>query len=233
MPASTQPKRSTTSVPVYLEVGAKKAFAAALDWPGWCRSGRSEEQALEALAAYDPRYRAVAGEAHVRFPGRADRSTEAVLATFDVVERLTGSATTDFGAPGEVPAFDRNPTEANEHRRLAKLLDASWRIFDGVVAGAPPTLRKGPRGGGRDRDKIVAHLVESQVGYARQLGIRLKPVPPGDDEAVGTQRRAILEAVRAGGDDLPKKGAWPVRYAARRLTWHVLDHAWEIEDRIE
>src|SRR5438067_302187 len=25
---------------------------------------------------------------------------------------------------------------------------------------------------------------------------------------------------------------WPVRYAARRMAWHVLDHAWEMEDRV-
>jgi hypothetical protein len=26
---------------------------------------------------------------------------------------------------------------------------------------------------------------------------------------------------------------WPPAYAARRIAWHALDHAWEIEDRSE
>ena len=30
-------------VETYLEVGAKRVFAGALDWPGWCRSARREE----------------------------------------------------------------------------------------------------------------------------------------------------------------------------------------------
>jgi hypothetical protein len=25
---------------------------------------------------------------------------------------------------------------------------------------------------------------------------------------------------------------WPARYYVRRAAWHVLDHAWEIEDRL-
>jgi hypothetical protein len=41
---------------VYLEVGQKKIFAGALDWPGWCRSGRDEEAALATLVEYAPRY---------------------------------------------------------------------------------------------------------------------------------------------------------------------------------
>ncbi len=38
-------------MPVYLEVGPRRIFAGAIDWPGWCRSGRDEETALEALVA--------------------------------------------------------------------------------------------------------------------------------------------------------------------------------------
>ena len=45
-----------TSIPVYLEVGARRTFAGALDWPGWCRSGRDETAALAALVAYGGRY---------------------------------------------------------------------------------------------------------------------------------------------------------------------------------
>jgi hypothetical protein len=34
------------------------------------------------------------------------------------------------------------------------------------------------------------------------------------------------------GGPLTEKG-WPQPYAARRIAWHVLDHAWEIEDRTD
>jgi len=40
--------------PVYLESGSRRTFAGAIDWPGWCRSGRDEASALEALLSYGP-----------------------------------------------------------------------------------------------------------------------------------------------------------------------------------
>ena len=46
----------TKRVEVYLECGADRTFAAALDWPGWCRSGSDEAGALEALLEFGPRY---------------------------------------------------------------------------------------------------------------------------------------------------------------------------------
>jgi hypothetical protein len=223
---SAQGRTSRTAV--YLEVAPRRTFAGALDWPGWCRSGRTEEQALEALAAYAGRYRAVVAEAHVRFVARAAQSD------FEIVERLQGSASTEFGAPGAIPAYDASAPDDKEAGRLIRLVAAAWRTFDAVVAGAPPTLRKGPRGGGRDRDAIVVHLLDAEGAYARQLGVRLKVPDAGDRAAVEAHRQAILRGLRSGGGDRPPaKGAWPVRYAARRIAWHALDHAWEIEDRIE
>jgi hypothetical protein len=213
--------------PVYLEVGGKRAFAAAFDWPGWCRAGKNEEQALAALLAAAPRYAPVAAAAGLAFPERHD---------FEVLERLPGTATTDFGAPGVVPARDSAaPLGADEAERLAALLVASWEYLDRVVAGAPATLRKGPRGGGRDRDKIVAHVLGAESGYARVLaGIKLPEPAPQDLAAVAALRDAILEALRRPSDGQPlRPKGWPQRYAARRLAWHALDHAWEIQDRSE
>jgi hypothetical protein len=78
---------------VYLEVGKRRVFASAADWPGWSRSGKDEALALEALAAAAPRYAHAAEAARVPFaPG----------STFEVVERLPGDATTEFGAPGAI-----------------------------------------------------------------------------------------------------------------------------------
>ncbi len=216
------------TTPVYLEVGSKRVFACSLEWPGWCRSGRTEEAALEALAAYAPRYAPVVDEAGRRFPKTAAHSLE-------VVERRPGSGTTDFGAPGEPAEADLQPLSKAQAARLADLLRACWVVFDRVVASAPPTLRKGPRGGGRDRDAIVEHVLGAEVGYARMLGLRLRQ-PPGDDrDAVEAARASVEAAIRNARAPLPvdRPKGWPYRYAARRFAWHVLDHAWETEDRAQ
>jgi hypothetical protein len=224
---ATRAKRATPTA-VYLEVGRRRVFACALDWPGWCRSGKDERLALDALATAAPHYAAVAKEAGQTFPPD-------LASAFDVVERLPGSATTDFGAPGEVATSDAQPLTRREAERMAKLVAATWPIFDRVVAGAPADLRKGPRGGGRDRDAIVAHVLDAETAYARKLGLRLRPPAIDDVAAISGLREAIVGVLRAAssgssGEPLVEKG-WPPRYAARRIAWHVLDHAWEIEDR--
>ena len=54
-------------IKVYLEIGKKKTFAGAVDWPGWCRSGRDEESALQALFEYGPRYKRILRPARLAF----------------------------------------------------------------------------------------------------------------------------------------------------------------------
>jgi hypothetical protein len=213
---------ATARTSVSIELGKKRVFACALEWPGWCRSGKTEEQALEALAAYHPRYAPVAREAGLEPPSEL----------FEVVERLQGSVNTDFGVPARVAPGDARPVDAEEARRLAALLEAAWATFDRVVSDAPAELRKGPRGGGRDRDPIVEHVVGADVVYARKLGLRLRQ-PDIDDEAGVRALRAELKGVLGRPSDGPPAApnGWPNRYAARRIAWHVLDHAWEIEDR--
>ena len=215
------------STPVYLEDGSKKVFACALDWPGWCRSAKNEDDALEVLAAYAGRYAPVAAMAGVRFPRSA-------AGGFDVVERLAGTATTDFGAPAEPASADGARLTKARAERLAALVDASWKVLDEVVAEAPPALRKGPRGGGRDRDKIVDHVIGAEVSYIRKLGLRFRQPAIDDAAGVAEVRDAVLEVLRAARAPAPdlEKG-WPYSYTARRIAWHALDHAWEIEDRSE
>ncbi len=207
-----------------LEAGARRVFAFALDWPGWCRSGRDEERALEALGAAAGRYAPVAARAGARLPGAGGG--------FEVVERLAGSTTTDFGAPAAVAAADRRALTGAAAQRLAALVGAAWADFDEVAAGAPAVLHKGPRGGGCDRDAIVAQVAEAEAAYARRLGIRLGHISPGDPEAAAGLRRAISEVLGAAraGAPLVERG-WLPRFAARRIAWHALDHAWEIADR--
>lgn len=199
-------------VHVAVEIGQKKTFASALDWPGWARSGKDEAAAIETLLDYAERYRVVTDRAGIEFePGE-----------IDVVERLAGSASTDFGAPGAIAERELRPVSAPEAERMASLVVAAWDVFDDVVSGAPAALRKGPRGGGRDRDKMVEHVVDAEQSYARKLGLD-KPKQRPD------LRGDIVAAIRGRSNET----AWPVRYAARRIAWHALDHAWEIEDRRE
>ena len=189
------------------------------------RAGENEEAALDALARYADRYRAVPAEPGLRFPKSAGDDIE-------VVERLPGSATTDFGAPDATATADLEPLTKAMAERLAALVSASWTVFDRVVGDAPAELRKGPRGGGRDRDKMVDHVLGAEVAYARKMGLKLRQPAVGDASAVAEARAAILDvlgAARTPGPDREK--GWPYRYAARRFAWHALDHAWEMEDR--
>src|SRR5918999_2078845 len=158
---------------VYLEIGDKRTFAGAIDWPGWCRSGRTEEAALEALAAYAPRYAQVVGRTRHSFG--ASRAP-----AFEVSERLHGGSGTDFGVPGASPEADQQQVDGKELERQLALLEASWETFDAAVTAAEgKALRKGPRGGGRDLAKIVAHVVDADRGYLTQLGSKAPTAAAG------------------------------------------------------
>lgn len=222
------------TVDVYTEGGAKRAFAGAIDWPGWCRSGRDEDAALETLVAYRPRYAAALSGVGVRFP--ASESTP----TLRVVERLNGDSTTDFGTPSIPPAADSTPVDATELPRLTAVLEACWAAFDRVAAATVGVkLTKGPRGGGRDLGQIVGHVARAEANYVRRLAAPAPKVDEGDEwTAIGEMHRAAVEALsRAVAHGLPETGprggaVWTPRYFVRRSAWHVLDHAWEIEDRV-
>lgn len=213
-----------TVIQIAIERGAKRAFASALEWPGWCRSGKTEEAAVEALVAYASRFAVVAAEAGLRFPKREP--------DVEIVDRVAGNATTDFGAPATILDSDFAPVSAAEARRHAALVSAAWKVLDDVVAVSPAELRKGPRGGGRDRDKMVDHVLGAEVAYARKLGVRHRQPQHSDAKAIAALRADIVGVLGAASDGRPpvEKG-WPPRYAARRIAWHVVDHAWEMEDR--
>jgi hypothetical protein len=233
MPKGHLPNGSVGSVvPVYLEVGKTRVFACSLDWPGWCRRAKTDDEALDALADYALRYAVVAQRAGARFP--------AAVATFDVVERIPwqgGKAFSpvDFGALGSAAQRDSDPLTAAQAKRLAALLEASWGVLDDVVAGEPVELRKGPLGRGCDRDAVFAHVVAAETAYARKLGVRhggVRQKEPQDREGIAALRADIAAAIAAArAGTAAEEGYWLPRYAARRIAWHVLDHAWEIEDR--
>src|SRR5271155_2118117 len=186
------PPRMSTRVA--LERGATWTFATAVDWPGWCRRGRGEGAAVEALFDYAERYQLVAGEGFSPGP-------------VVVIGEVSGNATTDFGAPGVFGPWDGEPLSRAERLRLCGLLESSWSYFDQVVRDAPELLTKGPRGGGRDRDKVRDHVREAERAYGAKVGRRIAPRTPWPE-----QRDLLIGALREGS---PAAG-WSARYALRR-----------------
>ena len=225
--------KSSHTMDIYLEIGAKRTFAGAIDWPGWCRIGRDEDAALQSLVDSGPRYARVLRAAKLGFDAPADASA------FAVVERLEGNTTTDFGAPDLAPSSDTLPVDDAELRRLQTLLRACWRAFDAAVQAATgKELTKGPRGGGRDLDGIVQHVLGAEQGYLGRLAWKREKRAAEDlPEELGRTRQDALNALAAAArGELPTRGPrggviWTPRYFVRRVAWHVLDHAWEIEDR--
>ncbi|HEY5267488.1 MAG TPA: hypothetical protein VIJ40_11815 [Acidimicrobiales bacterium] len=194
---------------VYIEEGTTSVFAVSLDWPGWCRRAKSPDLAIEALDAYAERYaKIVTGTFR---PG-----------TFEVVGSAKGNGTTDFGAPDVRGAWDKVPLTTRELNRQIAVLQDCWNYFDAVVDEAPQEMRRGPRGGGRDRDAIANHVREAERAYCSKVGARVAPRTPWDE-----QRDVVVTTLKSPTPNVK----WPTAYAIRRIAWHVVDHAWEIEDK--
>jgi hypothetical protein len=196
---------------VYVEQGKNSAFAVSLEWPGWCRRAKTQDLALAALEDYRARYAKIVS---VSFdPG-----------TLSVVGTVAGNVTTDFGAPDARGPWDEVALTSEELSRHLSVLQDCWNYLDDVVDHAPAVLRRGPRGGGRDRDAIVDHVREAERAYCSRAGYRVAPRTPWDE-----QRDVVVTAMRAPARN-PK---WTTAYAIRRCAWHIVDHAWEIEDKGE
>jgi hypothetical protein len=219
-------------IKVYLECGTKRTFASALDWPGWCRPGPDENGALDALFTCGPRYASILAPTRLGFVAPQD------VRQLVVVERLPGTATTDFGAPGVAPTADRDRACGPAQRaRYHKLLGAAWMAFDAAVDSARgKTLATGPRGGGRSLDAIVRHVIGADAGYLSSVGGRAPKADTISGQLTAT-REAILAALKASATgEIPPRGPrggvrWSARYFVRRVAWHVIAHVWEIERR--
>ena len=219
---------------IYVEAGKVRTFAMSMDWPGWCRSGRDETSALQTLVDYGSRYaRALSGTWLEFHP-------PSTISDLSIVERLPGNTTTDFGAPTLTLPSDTQPVDSKEFQQMQLLLDAGWKMFDQAVQAAQgKELRKGPRGGGRSLPEIINHVSEVDVVYLTRLGGKM--VSDSQNETgwqPATIRQTILTTIdSAVRGELPAREPrggtyWTLRYFIRRLVWHELDHAWEIEDRI-
>ena len=217
----------TDQLRVMIERGpkGKKVAAVAPDWPGLSRGAKTGEAAVERLLSYLPRYEKVAESAGMGAEFSA-------IAAADVVEEYPGTGSTDFwGISFAFSAIDRQGVSRDELEREVALMRACWAYFDDARARESPELQKGPRGGGRDRDQIVRHVIATEQDWARKLGV----VTPQDgrptEEELASYRDAYCDAIRAFHAEGEMARTWPLRFLIRHTAFHTMDHAWEMEDR--
>ena len=217
----------TDQLRLILEVGKKRrVVAGAMDWPGLDRWGTSEDGALEKLLSYIPRYAAVAERAGLAQEFERVRDVE-------VVERVPGSSSTDFWGIAHVPSeIERELLSPAELERRLDLLRGTWAYFDDVAAAASAELRPQPRGGGRTRDQIIRHTYANEPEqFSRKVEVRTPLEDTLTPDGRERHRQAYLEAIRAYNAEGRPARTWPIQFLIRRTAHHVLDHAWEMEDR--
>ncbi len=219
-----------TKTNIYLELGKKKTVAYAVEHLGYFRVGKSEDEALASLLEYGKRYAEIVNPAGIDFQAPTSHDD------LNIIARYEGNATTDFGSPGIIPDEDKRKITEADSQKYEQLLRACWDAFDKAIASAEgKELRKGPRGGGRELQKIIAHVRDSNLAYLRKQG---QKVPKALQVDRGAIRIAILETLPiAVESNIPEKGArggaiWPTPYFVRSVVGHIVDHIWEIEDRI-
>jgi hypothetical protein len=210
----------------------KRAVASALDWPGWGRSAKTEALALEVLERYRPRYAVVAERAGLgkQFAAAGDLD---VVATFD-----GGGMSDYYGVSGQEWPEDAVPMTETECERRIAILEACWAYFDDVAARVSAELEPGPRGGGRDRDRIIRHVNGAEIQeHAKKVGVITPDEVWQDVPGHRAELQAHRDAIVAGIRDYNARGVmgrtWSLPFLIRRITWHFLDHAWEMEDRSE
>lgn len=206
----------------------KKVAAVAIDWPGWSRGAKDPGAALELLEAYRDRYRPVAALAGLG-------AEFAAAGPLEVVEDHVGVGSTDFWGISFAPSsFEQEPMADDELDRKLTLLRAAWRYFDDVAARVSLELRLGPRGGGRNRDAIVRHALGwERADLAKRVGVVVDPIVPPTPDGFGSHRDEFVAALRTYNAEgrMARGRNWTVALLLRHTAYHVLDHAWEMEDR--
>jgi hypothetical protein len=206
----------------------KRSVAFGLDWPGWSRGAKSAELALETLESYRERYRPVAGLA-----GMAPQFDAA--GPLEVIEDRVGTGSVDFwGISFSPSSTEQGPMGEAELERGITVLRACWEFFDGVAARVSPEMRKGPRGGGRDRDQIIGHTVRTESEYfAKQVGLRIPERSALTPDGLRQYRETYVAAMRAynAGEVQRRMRSWTLPFLIRHSAYHALDHAWEMEDK--
>jgi len=217
----------TDPVRVMLEQGKKKrVVACAFDWPGWDRSAKIGTDVLLILESFRPRYAKVAELAGygAKFGATGD---------LEVVEQVEGIGMTDYyGVSGRAAGPETEPMTEAECQRKVALLRASWSIFDDMAARVSGELRKGPRGGGRSREGIIRHVNGAEIDeFAPKVGVKVPVETIDDPKALHGYRDAVVEGIRDHNARGEPARSWALQFLIRRCAWHMLDHAWELEDR--
>jgi hypothetical protein len=205
----------------------KKSVAYAIDWPGWSRGAKSLDMALATFESYRERYRPIALGA-----GMADEFDAAW--PLDIVEDRVGAGSTDFwGISFSTSSFEKEPMDDSELDRKLGLLEACWAYFDAVAARVSPEMRKGPRGGGRDRDQIIRHTIRNESEeFAKRVGLRIPEGAALTPDGLRDHRKTFVAAMRAynAGEGKRMRG-WTLPFLIRHSAYHTMDHAWEMEDK--
>ncbi len=206
----------------------KRAVAFSLDWPGWSRGAKTAELALETLESYRERYRPVASLA-----GMA--SEFAAAGPLEIVEDRVGTGSTDFWGISFSPAsVEQGAMDEAKLERGITLLRACWAFFDGVAARVSPEMRKGPRGGGRDRDRIIRHTIRTESeDFAKQVGLRIPEEAALTPDGLRQHRETYVAAMRAynAGEVTRRMRSGTLPFLIRHSAFHTLDHTWEMEDK--
>lgn len=220
----------TNHIRVTLEIGpkGKKVVAVAPDWPGLERGAKTEEEAVERLRSYIPRYSQVAKLAEMN----AEFNT---IKGIDVVEQYPGTGSTDFwGISFAFSSIDKQNMSSDKLERELMLMQACWTFFDDVRRRVSAEMQRGPRGGGRDRDQIVRHTFAAEQDWAKMIGILIPDGAMLTDEGLKSHRDAYCHAIRdyhSRGELVGKRAKWPLRFLIRHTAFHTMDHTWEMEDR--
>jgi hypothetical protein len=217
----------TDTLRVILELGKKRrVVAGAMDWPGLDRWGTSEDDAVDKLLSYVPRYAGVAERAGMGSAFARARDVE-------VVERVPGSSSTDFWGIAHVPSqIEREVLSPADLERRLDLLRACWSYFDDVAARVSRELRPGSRSAGRSREQIVRHVYYNEPEqFSRKVEVRTPLEVVLTPDGLATHRQEYLDAIRAYNADGKPARTWPIQFLVRRTAHHVMDHAWEMEDR--
>ena len=215
---------------VMLETGpkGKRMVAVAPDWPGLERGAKTEQAAIDRLRSYLPRYEPVAKLAGMQ-------AAFATITAADVAEHYTGVGGTDFwGISFAFSSIDHQVMSGEALERELTLMRACWAFFDAVRSRVSAELQKGPRGGGRDRDRIVGHIFANEQDWAKGLGVLTPDDAMLTGEGMNAHRDAYCDGIRdyhSQGKRPGKMGKWPLRYMIRHTAFHTLDHAWEMEDK--
>jgi hypothetical protein len=206
----------------------KRSVAFSLDWPGWNRGATSAELALETLEAYRERYRPVAVLA-----GLGDAFDAA--GPREIVEDRIGTGSTDFwGISFSPSSTEHGPMDEAELERKITILQACWTFFDDVAARVSPEMRPGPRGGGRDRNRIIRHTIRNESEeFAKQVGLRIPEEAALSPDGLRQHRETYVAAMRDynAGKVERKMRSWTLPFLIRHSAFHTLDHAWEMQDK--